>query len=309
MRKANGSNATVEMALSGFRLVRERPKLIAAWSLPTLAFNLAGSLFAASTCGHDIMRVVGAIERGDRDTVAAADLLGRVAPTYLVLLVATLAVHGVYLAAANRAFSRPADDRAGYLGLGRDELRQFALTMLLWSLGSTVAFAILILATAIGLGTRADVADVIGAACVVVAIGYLCVRLSLASPMTFTTGRVDLGQAWRLTQGHFWRLASAYLLAALLAVLVYLLGAAVIGLGMSAAVGGASRLQPLVEIDLSSPAAVLTPARLVLAVLQAVLSALLLPIVLCPPIEAYRSMSPAPPPSTSAAPGGSSPWQ
>jgi hypothetical protein len=281
--------------------------MIAVWALMSFAYNLLGSVFASAVAGPSIKRIFDMVGQANPDPNAAEPLLAQIAPTYAVLLASGLAVSAVYLATANRAIRPSLEGKGGYLELGRDALLQFGLLLVLTAMGFGVALALLLVSSALGATVAPAMARFLGVAFALAGLGYVWVRFSLASPATYANGRIDLAHAWPLTAGRLWTLARIYLLALLLAAVVYLLGAVAIEKGLSAAFGGESRFDNLTQLDFSSPAALLTPARLVLSALQAVLSALILPVLVCPPIEIYRALT-SPVGAAPAPAGGDGPW-
>jgi hypothetical protein len=310
---------TLEAALSGFRLVRERPKMLIVWTAVSFLFSLAEGVFAAASCGPAVMRIFTIAEQANpvvapanADTSVVASLLAQIGPTYVILLAATVAFYALFLTALNRGVFRPMQDRVGYLGLGKEEARQFGLLLMLTLVGLTVYAAMVlvagVIAAVLAMAGAASAGLLMAIAVVVCGVGYVWLRLSLASPLTFVTGRIDLFGSWALTRGHFWALARVYLLASSLAAAVYLLGLTIIAMGFGAAVGGLAHFATLARPDLSSPAAVLAPPRLVLTLLQSILTALILPVVLCPAMELYRGLgaSAIAAPAPSSEPG--TPW-
>ena len=115
----------------------------------------------------------------------------------------------------------------------------------------------------------------------VAAYVYVMVRFSLASAMTFDTGKVSLLKSWRLTKGRFWPMFGAYLIAGILALVVGLLG--LIVMYVAALLGGVDGLSFIFRPDMSSLAAYFTPARLVYLALSGVVYALVWPVLLTPP--------------------------
>ena len=308
MQTGSGHAPTINPALSGFRLVRERPRAIALWALLSLAFNLLEGLFVAGTTGPAVMRILALAEQANPDPNVAQALLSRIAPTYVVLVASSLAINAVFLAAANRAMFRPADDRMGYLGIGRDALLQFGLLLALSVIGFTVLLVLLMVSAALSAVMPPAAAGFLGGVIALLGLAYVWVRLSLASPSTFASGRIDVFASWALSRGRFWALARVYLVTLALAAVVYLLGFAVIGAGMSAALGGVSKFVVLAQLDVSSPAMFLTPAHLVVTVLQSGLSALILPVILCPAVEIYRTLATCDPAPARPTSGDGTPW-
>jgi len=308
MQTGSGHIAILEIARSGFRFTFERPWLIAAWALTSFTYNVLGSVFAAAIAGPAITRIFDMVGQANPDPNAAAPLLTQIAPAYAVLMVPGLMVNAVYLASANRALSRPAADRSGYIGLGRDVLLQFGLLLILTAVGFGVVLALLLISTGLGVLLTPANARLLAMLVAILGLGYVWLRFSLASPATYSNGRIDLLHAWTSTAGRVWLLARVYLFVLLLSGVVYLLGAVAIEKGMSAALGGEGAFDALTRFDFRSPLTLLTPARLVLSALYAVLSALILPVLLCPSIAIYRALTPTPRPTPSPATGGASPW-
>jgi hypothetical protein len=298
----------LEMARSGFRFTFERPRMVAVWALVSFAYNVLGSLFAAATAGPSIERIFDMVGQANPDPSAAEPLLAQVAPTYAILLASGLAVNAVYLSAACRAVSFSPVQKNRSIGFGRDTLLQFGLLLSLTAIGLGVVVGLLLVTAGLSVIVAPTVAQFLGTAVGFVGLGYVWLRFSLASPAVHVRGRIDLAHAWALTSGRLWALARIYLTVLLLAAVVYLLGAVAIEKGLSAAFGGETRLDELTRLDFSSPAALLTPARIVLAVLQACLSALILPVLLCPPIAIYRTLT-SPARASPSPEGGESPWE
>ncbi len=280
-------------ALSGFGVVWAHPRVIVAWGLVCLAFEAAESLFGAVSAGPAISRIVQMASRPNPDPDKVAALLVQIAPTYFVLLSATMVFFAVFFAAANRAIDRPDDDRFAYLAFGKEELRQLGLVIVLFATSLGLYLVIGLVAGLAGSALAMAAGQSFGLAAAVVLVlgsmGYVWFRFSLASPLTYATGRIDLLGSWRLTRGRGAAMARAYLLGLACIAVVYLLGLTVIVALLGAAFGGLSQVETLAQPDFSSLAGVFSPPRVVLAVLQSALTALLLPLALCPAVVIYRA--------------------
>ena len=302
--------SAADAAFTGFRVVWERPWAVLIWAAVQFAASLAINLFIAVSAGQAFaqMSQMGLQPPADPQKVMA--LFRQIAPTYVAVLIAVLVLAAVFSAAMNRAVMRPAESRFGYLRLASDELRQLGLFVILILLAFGFYLAVLtVAAVVVGvlgalLGTGAQVgAGVLLAillpvlACVFIFLG---VRLSLASPLTFATGRVNVFGSWAMTRRRFWPLFGTYLIAFALSLVVSALTLAIAVLAV-AILGGGIQALSVFQSDLSTVAAVLTPWRLVYFAISAVGAALSAPITLCPPAAIYQALTGGAPAAVSRA--------
>ena len=290
--------SAADAAFTGFRVVWERPWAVAIWAGLQFVANFALNVFMVASAGPLLMRFSQLRASGatpDPNTVF--DLFRQFAPTYVVMLIGALVLTAVLYAAMNRAVMRPAESRFGYLRLASDELRQLGLlaALLALALGLYIALVIaaMLVAVLLGLalgqaGAALAVAGLLGA--VLVGFIYVGVRFSLASPMTFATGRINVFGSWRLTEGRFWPLFGTYLIAVALSIFVGVLTLA-IAVGAVAIMGGVSAIGAVLQPDTSSLAAAFTPARIVYMAIASIGSALAAPITMCPPAAIYQSLT------------------
>jgi hypothetical protein len=129
---------------------------------------------------------------------------------------------------------------------------------------------------------------------------YFSVRLSLASPLTFASGRIQVFGSWAMTRGRFWPLFGTYLIAFALGLVVTaltriiaVLAVAILGGGGQQAITSALVFSPNSVADLLTPSAL---AYLVIASIGAALSA---PITICPPAAIYVALTGGAPASVS----------
>jgi hypothetical protein len=126
---------------------------------------------------------------------------------------------------------------------------------------------------------------------------YVMTRLSLASPLTFDTKRVNLFGSWRITRGQFWPMFGTYVLTCFMAIVVGLLGMIVLLACAAIAAGGVNGFASMFRPDMSSLKAYLTPARIVYLVLAGALYALIWPVLLAPRAAIYKALTAKPEPT------------
>lgn len=283
---------TIDAAFSGFRLVREHPRTIVIWAAICFVYSAAQGIFASATAGSGVMRILELANQANPDPNQVITTVAGIAPTYLVLVAVNMAFYAVFFAAANRAAANPSQDRFGYLALGAKELRQFGLITLLFLATFTLYLAFAIVASLIGALIAMLAGSAVGvsvaATLVALGLGYMWMRLSLASPLSFATDRIDFLGSWALTRASQWMILRIYLLAFVLAIAVYIVGMTLIITLMAAAAGGVQNLLTIASPDLTSVSQFVSPPRMILLAMQAVLSALILPVALCPAVEIYR---------------------
>jgi hypothetical protein len=293
--------SATDVAFTGFRVVRENPVALAIWAALQFAYALALDLFIAATAGGPFTAFGNFLASHPTPTKQAQATYMRLslalAPTMLVVMFSFLVLIAVLSAAMNRAIAQPQARPLGYLRLAGDELRQLGLLGLMALLAVTVIMAVELVAAMVlsmaamtGGADSLPLAGVAAMGALLATLTFFGARLSLASPMTFATGRIALLTAWPLTRGRFWRLAGAYAIALALALVVLLLMNA-IGLGALAALGGEAAIKSATDTNYSSVAVVLTAPRLVAMAIHSIGWALIVPIVLCPPVAIYRALA------------------
>lgn len=209
----------------GFRLIGRRPLAVAAWALMYLAVTVAMFLVMRSMITAFQPPVTGTPFGG-----MTGATLGRFALLELVALVVMVVV----MTAVQRAVLQPERSAFAYMRLGMDELRMFALAVILfvvYYILMLIAMLVLALvASLIGVAAGMGAAATVG---IVMLLGVLAltlvfeVRFALAFPLTLMRGKIIIGDAWRITRGRFWTLLGAFLLLTLILIAVVVAAALV----------------------------------------------------------------------------------
>jgi hypothetical protein len=119
---------------------------------------------------------------------------------------------------------------------------------------------------------------------------WVSLRLSLISPIAFATGKVSLAESWKMTKGHVWPLLGSYVLAVVMGIIVSVLvmavffGFAALAFGFKEA--GAVVMNP----DMSSLSALVSPLMITYFLVNAVTSALTSMIFVCPAAVIYQQL-------------------
>ncbi len=296
-RQDMASFSATDAGLVGFKVARENPMAVVAWALISLASTVTASVIMASLAGTamtELREISGQAAEADPEAMLA--IYGRLAPAFLLILPISLIFTGILYAAANRLVLRPSDGGFGGLKLGGDEVRQIWALVLafLVIMGVYFAFALGVVIVAF-LGGM--VSPVLGGLMAVLAglmalagLVWVSLRLSLISPIAFATGKVSLAESWKMTKGHVWPLLGAYVLAVVMGIIVSVLvmavffGFAALAFGFKEA--GAVVMNP----DMSSLSALVSPLMITYFLVNAVTSALTSMIFVCPAAVIYQQL-------------------
>jgi hypothetical protein len=297
--------SATDAALEGFRITRAHPKAVLAWAGVQLAMIALLNALVRSAAGEELAKFT------DLSYLTASHApaeLMRLLPIMCEILAINLMVgvlfNAVLCAAVNRAVRRePAAAGLGWLRLGPDELRQIPVLLAyalivgaVYLVGLTVAVTVLggVLSALLG-PTGAVVGGFLGVLADLALVLWVAVRLSLASPATFATGRYALFATWSLTRGRFWPLAGAYCVSWLLSLLVSVL-VQTIGLVVAHLIPGLEGLHSLAvnRGDLYALAAFTDPAFLIGLLFSALAGGLTTAVALAPAPYIYRELTGAP---------------
>ncbi|MDR3506451.1 MAG: hypothetical protein P4L64_00990 [Caulobacteraceae bacterium] len=306
---------STDAALTGFRVIRERPRVLALWGLIQLVITILTATMTATLGGAALSKLQGMAFRTDADPTAMLGLARQLAPLYGLGLLMALVFYPAVYAAMNRAVLRPEDERFAYFRIGADELRQLGLMLLMIVVGIggyiALVLGLVLVGAVVGMlaatlkGAGVLVTGLMGLITLVTLIGgviYFGVRLSLASPLTFATGKINLFGSWALTRGLFWPMFGTYALAVALSAVATLLGLAVILPLTGILAGGFSALPEALTPHSNTLPELFSPARLLYLTLLAFLRALIWPLMLTPAAALYREIA-----SARGLPGGARP--
>jgi len=256
-----------DAALEGFRLTRERPWTILAWT----GFYFVGLtvLFFA------MLAVLGPsfrdmLERGDASEVDAMSAILAKSPQLGPILILAVFFNAVMVSGVFRLVLRPEEKGFAWLRVGPDELRLTIVVLLLpLFIAAALAFASFAVVTLTQVTGVAHMAPAIIALLGFILTVWMLVRLSLAAPATFVRRRIAIAESWRLTRGHFWSLAGMLVLAIIFWIMVLLL-VVIIGYAVVGLAGGPEAIQNFSAI---------TPATLFALVFTYFVQILLLPVL------------------------------
>src|ERR1700748_2797848 len=107
-----GRFSVAEVALTGFRIVRERRRIVLLWIVLQLVVSAGFGVIMVGMAGPALTRLyAGGGMLASQDPARNLALIRQLGPMYLVLLAFCLIFYPVLYAAMNRAVLRPADAR------------------------------------------------------------------------------------------------------------------------------------------------------------------------------------------------------
>jgi hypothetical protein len=267
-----------DAALDGFQVIRTQWRVALGWCL----FSLVG--FVGLVILAFIAIFAATLAATSREQ---ADFFGGVVGV-VVLLLGGLAIQGIIIAALYRMSLRPpAAPGLYYLRFSRDEGRLFGL----WFVGFAIFAGLMTAGFLIlrSLDAVSGAASGVGTVLFIAFIAWLAIRLSLAGPANFASGRFGLAESWRLTRGRFWPLFGMVLLMFCLLVLIFIVVFIVTAV-VQAAIGGFHTLAP---VSLSDPQALAErPGAYAFGLIaELVIAPLYLVIAQAPLVAAYKALS------------------
>lgn len=227
-----------EVAKTGFRIIREHPKAILAWSLAYFVIVLLPQIGGLMLLWPDLMRATEEASRtagpggpSQAEIEAALGMQGTLVLLQIVQFLTTILWALLFYGAVFRAVLEPENSRRWYMRFGAQEFWLGAVSAITSVMFMIAALAIIVpLAVLIGAfaSTNGDAATPIGwiavgsALLFGVLLGWVGIRLSLAYPMSFAERKFRLFESWAMTRGQAWRIFLTYLAAVGWALLVLL---------------------------------------------------------------------------------------
>ena len=276
-----------DAAMEGFRLTKERPGMMLAWSAVYFGGILLIALAMMASLGPQFIKLAQKGQLGSGDFEAVADLMAKSWPAFLLVLGMTALLMSIVTAGVLRLVLRPNEHGFAHLRVGKDELRLTAANLI------CVAFYVMSLIVGVVITSAAQRSGPIAGA--VVALAVICfalwvgVRLSLLLPSVFDTGRISFPEAWNRTRGHFWSLLGMIVLAVVFYVIVWALFS-IISFVIVELSGGNEAMQDIGALTpLTAIAAVIT------LIMQLLLQILQIVMIYAPFAVAYRQIRDAKP--------------
>lgn len=259
-----------DAALEGFRLTKEHPGVMLAWSAVYFGGILLIALAMMATLGPQFIALAkkGQLTGADLETVGG--LLAQSWPAFALVLVMTAGLMSIITAGVLRLVLRPQEHGFAHLKVGRDELRLTLanLACIAFYVGSLILAVVLTGAA----GRSSPIAGGVAAVLVIAVAIWVGVRLALLLPSVFETGRISFPEAWSKSRGHFWQLFGMIVLAVVFYVIVWTLFS-IVGLAVVELSGGEAALQDITRLTpLTAIAAMVTLVmQLLLQILQIVM--------------------------------------
>jgi hypothetical protein len=263
-----------DAALAGFRVIRERWRDVAGWSL----FNVIALVAMV------VVTVIIAFGVAAASSGGAVELSGQLGG--LVALLGAALTEAVLTAGLFRLMLRPDEPGFLHLRLGADELRLLGV----WAVMLIGAFLLMGLTAALVLAGRGlGPLGAVLAWLVIAGLGvWLALRFSLATVATFAERRFAFASSWRVTRGHVWSLLGMAVLSACIVALLAFLFTLALSVVLGLTVGFGSVIDALFDPEAlkSHPGLYLVElaAELALTPVAAVL-------LLAPWVSAYQTLT------------------
>ena len=132
-----------DAAFEGFRLTRENPRVVVAWSIFHFVVSAIGAAVLIAFGGEAMTQLA---EQPDAAPGEVSNILRQMAPAYLILAPLGLATMSAIAAAVYRLQLRPQEGGFGHLRFGADEIRLVLLTLIYYVLAVIGLVGLILLA-------------------------------------------------------------------------------------------------------------------------------------------------------------------
>ncbi len=231
-----------DAAFEGFRIIQREPKSVLAW----IAFQIVVGLLVVLPFVLVLLWL--GLDRVAPGTAPSGALLSGIILCGLILAPLMLLMVSVMTCAVYRCVLRPDDQGLFRMRLGGDEVRVALLWLILslFAVGVYVAAVLVFVFLGVAFGAGSQGGGSATGVLVLVLMGlaflgafiWVAVRLSLAAPMTFAQGKLQVFGSWKLTKGRFWPLLGCYVLAFVFCLVGYVVSLMIQGMVSLASGGG-----------------------------------------------------------------------
>jgi hypothetical protein len=293
----------------GFRLVGRRPLDVMAWGLAYFIFGIL-PVFAVvwwmSGSWLDWARQL----QAHPDAIGSPQMMAeqmRFQAAQPLMFLSGIVGRTLVIAAAFRAVLTPQDRGFLYLRFGKAEL-WLALVLLVQAvcvfltvMGLTIPVVLFWIPTMVAAhqgsfgGWEIPLGLVAGLAALALFV-WLCIRFSMAAPMTFAERQFRLFESWSLTRGHALSLFALYLVTTIvvgcIAVVVEVVVAAIVFFGLAGMGVDAASIQGVFHQDPQAVIAAVAPWALGAALIFSLVGGVFMALFLAPWARAYAQLTP-----------------
>jgi hypothetical protein len=288
---------SLDFAFEGFRIVREKPRLILLWGLLFIFGNGLATCVLIAMAGPALENLSHFTNASDSKTAMA--LLGQVLPAYAVVFPVSLVVQSVFTCAVYRSSFGLKNTHLAYLRFGGDEMRQIVVTLAftVMALAIYMGCAALAAMVSVAFASASPAAGTAGLALGLLLAGclftWITSRLSLCSVQSFDQKTFNLFGSWVLTKGQGWPLIGGYLVTLIMMAFVFILCLGIFGaLAMLCNGGDLTTVTSLMSPDMTSLQAYIKPLTVVyLLVMNGLILPLVTAILIGAQASAYRELN------------------
>lgn len=272
-----------DAALEGFRLTRQHPGVVLAWSAVYFGGILLIGLTMMALLGPQFIGLARKGQLINGDPSAIGDVLAQSWPAFLLVLAMTAMLMSILAAGVMRLVLRPAEHGFAHLRIGRDEVRLTAANLVCVLIYAFSAIVGLVVTR--GAAQSGAIGGLIAGAATLAFAIWIGVRLSLLLPTVFVTGEVSFRKAWAKTQGHFWSLFGMILMAVVFYVIVYI-AFSLLSLAIVELSGGQAAMQDIMRLTV-----ITAITGVITLVMQFLLQVLQIVMIYAPFAVAYRDLA------------------